>query len=203
MKVGYRKMNQLFKIQKAIKFATKTHEIYQKQKRKGKDVAYIIHPLTVGIILAHAGANEDVICAGILHDTIEDSIEERKVNLKMIEDFFGENIAKLVLALTEEDKSLPWEERKRIAKEHIKDFSNDATLVKSADIIANTRELIEDYKKDGEEVFAKFNAPKEKIIKNYLETIEALIKKWPENPLIDELNLISKELCRIDNASSL
>lgn len=196
-------MNQLFKIQKAIKFATKTHEIYQKQKRKGKDVAYIIHPLTVGIILAHAGANEDVICAGILHDTIEDSIEERKVNLKMIEDFFGENIAKLVLALTEEDKSLPWEERKRIAKEHIKDFSNDATLVKSADIIANTRELIEDYKKDGEEVFAKFNAPKEKIIKNYLETIEALIKKWPENPLIDELNLISKELCRIDNASSL
>lgn len=191
-------MNQLFKIQKAIKFATKTHEIYQKQKRKGKDVAYITHPLTVGIILAIAGANEDVICAGILHDTIEDSIEERKVDLKMIEDFFGENIAKLVLALTEEDKSLPWEERKRIAKEHIKDFSNDAILVKSADIIANTRELIEDYKKDGEEIFIRFNAPKEKIIKNYLETIEALIKKWPESPLIEELNFISKELYRID-----
>ena len=191
-------MNQLFKIQKAIKFATKTHEIYQKQKRKGKDVAYITHPLTVGIILAIAGANEDVICAGILHDTIEDSIEERKVDLKMIEDFFGENIAKLVLALTEEDKSLPWEERKRIAKEHIKDFSNDATLVKSADIIANIRELIEDYKKDGEEIFIRFNAPKEKIIKNYLETIEALIKKWTENPLIEELNFISKELYRID-----
>ncbi|NLE06309.1 MAG: HD domain-containing protein [Crenarchaeota archaeon] len=196
-------MNQLFKIQKAIKFATKTHEIYQKQKRKGKDVAYITHPLTVGIILAIAGANEDVICAGILHDTIEDSIEERKVDLKMIEDFFGENIAKLVLALTEEDKSLPWEERKRIAREHIKNFSNDAILVKSADIIANTRELIEDYKKDGEEIFIRFNAPKEKIIKNYLETIEALIKKWPENPLIEELNLISKELYRIDNASLL
>lgn len=196
-------MNQLFKIQKAIKFATKTHEIYQKQKRKGKDVAYITHPLTVGIILAIAGANEDVICAGILHDTIEDSIEERKVDLKMIEDFFGENIAKLVLVLTEEDKSLPWEERKRIAKEHIKDFSNDAILVKSADIIANTRELIEDYKKDGGEIFVRFNAPKEKIIKNYLETIEALIKKWPESPLIEELNFISKELYRIDNASSL
>jgi len=187
-------MNQLFKIQKAIKFATKTHEIYQKQKRKGKDVAYITHPLTVGIILAIAGANEDVVCAGILHDTIEDSVEERKVDLKMIKDFFGENIAKLVLALTEEDKSLPWDERKRIAREHIKDFSSDAILVKSADIIANTRELIEDYKKDGGEIFARFNASKEKIIKNYLETMEALIKKWPENPLIEELNFISKEL---------
>jgi len=29
------------KIQKAIKFFIKTHEVYQKQKRKGKDIAYI------------------------------------------------------------------------------------------------------------------------------------------------------------------
>lgn len=85
-----------FKIQHAIRFSIKTHEVYQKQKRKGKDIPYITHPLTVGLILACAGADEDVICAGILHDTIEDSIEERKVDLKMIEDFFGENIAKIV-----------------------------------------------------------------------------------------------------------
>jgi (p)ppGpp synthase/HD superfamily hydrolase len=39
------------KIQKAIKFAVKTHEVYQKQTRKGKDVSYITHPLTVGLIL--------------------------------------------------------------------------------------------------------------------------------------------------------
>ncbi len=65
------------KIQHAIRFAIKTHEGYQKQKRKGKDVPYITHPLTVGLILAKAGANEDVIIAGILHDTIEDSIEEK------------------------------------------------------------------------------------------------------------------------------
>jgi hypothetical protein len=31
-------MHQISKIQKAIKFATKTHEVYQKQKRKGKNI---------------------------------------------------------------------------------------------------------------------------------------------------------------------
>jgi len=45
-------MNDISKIQKAIKFAVKTHEVYQKQARKGKDVSYITHPLTVGLILS-------------------------------------------------------------------------------------------------------------------------------------------------------
>jgi len=63
------------KIRQAIRFAIKTHEVYQKQKRKGKDVGYISHPLTVGVVLAKAGASENVIVAGVLHDTIEDSVE--------------------------------------------------------------------------------------------------------------------------------
>ena len=72
------------KIQHAIRFAIKTHEIYQKQKRKGKDIPYIIHTLTVGLILAKAGVSEDVVIAGILHDTIEDSIDKKKVTKEMI-----------------------------------------------------------------------------------------------------------------------
>lgn len=40
-------MLKTLELHKAIKFAIKTHEVYQKQKRKGKDVAYIVHPMTV------------------------------------------------------------------------------------------------------------------------------------------------------------
>src|SRR5258708_4719539 len=72
------------RVQKAVRFATKTHEVYQKQKRKGKDIPYITHPLTVGLILARAGASEDVVIAGILHDTIEDSPPAKKVTREMI-----------------------------------------------------------------------------------------------------------------------
>ena len=194
-------MKKLSKIQKAIKFATKTHEVYQKQKRKGKDIAYITHPLTVGIILAYIGADEDVVCAGILHDTMEDSPEEKKVTFEMLQERFGENVAHLVLSVTETDKSLPWEARKKLAKEHIKGFSHDSVLIKSADIIANTKELLQDYKKDGDKIFERFNAPKEKLLKNHLETITVLINQWEDSPLASELKLLSTKLAEITNAS--
>jgi (p)ppGpp synthase/HD superfamily hydrolase len=51
----------------AIGVALKAH---QNQFRKGTDIPYITHPLAVGIILAKAGCSDDVIAAGILHDTV-------------------------------------------------------------------------------------------------------------------------------------
>jgi len=54
-------------------------EVYQKQKRKGKDIPYITHPLTVGIILSQIGASEDVVCAGELpgaHETVSSFFTE-------------------------------------------------------------------------------------------------------------------------------
>lgn len=189
------------KIQHAIRFAIKTHEVYQKQKRKGKDVPYIVHPLTVGLILASAGANEDLIIAGILHDTIEDSIDEKKVTKEMIVDRFGENVYKLVLSVTEQNKKLSWEERKAEALEHIKTFSNDSLLLKSADIVANVSEIIDDYKKVGDEMFKRFNAPKEKILKTQIDAMEAIIGRWKENPLFDDLNnlLINMKVLQVNN----
>ncbi len=190
-------MKGLSKIQQAIKFATKTHEVYQKQKRKGKDIPYITHPLIVGMILARAGADDEVICAGILHDTVEDSIKEKKVSFEMIADRFGKNVASLVLAVTETDKSVPWEERKQLARDHIKTFSKDELLLKSADTLANTREIIQDYEKDGEQIFSEFGADKEKFLKNYIDVIAIIISKWPDNPLVEELNFISSDLARL------
>ena len=134
-------------ISRAIRFATKTHEIYQKQRRKGKDIPYITHPLVVGLILARAGASEDVVAAGILHDTIEDSIPEKKVSSEMLSERFGEAVSQLVESVSELDKSLPWEERKREALEHIKSFSHEALLVKSADTLCNVSELIDDFER--------------------------------------------------------
>ena len=57
-------------IDSAIKVALKAH---RDQFRKGTDIPYITHPLTVGIMLAKAGCSDEVIAAGILHDTVEDT----------------------------------------------------------------------------------------------------------------------------------
>src|SRR5258708_10430764 len=112
------------KIRKAIGLSVMTHEVlYPKQKRKGKDIPYVTHPLTVGLILARANASEDVVAAGILHDTIEDSSDQKKVTPEMLVDRFGNNVADLVDSVTEQRKDLPWEERKREALKHIKALS--------------------------------------------------------------------------------
>jgi len=187
-------MESINKIQRAVKFATKTHEIYQKQKRKGKDVSYIAHPLAVGLLLASVGAESDVVCAGILHDTIEDSVPEKKVTVEMLKERFGADVAQMILDVTEIDKSLPWEKRKKKAIEHIKECSHNSLLVKSADVINNLSELTNDHDKDGDQVFLRFNAPKGKIIKNYLEMITAIVENWKESPFTQELQYLAGKL---------
>lgn len=190
-------------ILKAIKFATKTHNHYQQQTRKGKVIPYIAHPLTVGIILAKAHASEDVIMAGILHDTIEDSIDEKKVTPEMLEERFGESVRELVVSVTEMDRSLPWAERKAIALAHIEHFSHDSILVKSADVLSNGFELVDDYwseanaGRDGKEIFKRFKASASDTIANYERLITALLTRWPESPLMDDLEKLAEEILLI------
>lgn len=181
-------------IQNAVAFAIQTHEIHQKQKRKGKDIPYITHPLAVGLILARAGASERVIAAGILHDTIEDSVSHKKVSREMLADLFGQEVANIVADVSEPSKNLPWEARKAEALARIKILPHDALLVKSADIISNSSELLADYAQEGEGVFIRFNAPKERLLRHYTQTIKALLEKWPENPLANDLEGIAAAL---------
>ena len=182
------------RVQKAVRFAMKTHEVYQKQKRKGKDIPYITHPLTVGLILARAGTSEDVVIAGILHDTVEDSPSSKKATPEMIAERFGEKVATLVASVTEFRKDLPWEDRKREALAHIESFSLESLLLKSADVIGNLTELIDDYERTGEAVWARFNAPKEKILGNAHQVISAILERWPGNPLAGDLRKIEQRL---------
>lgn len=193
-------MDNISKVQKAVKFAIKTHEVYQKQTRKGKDISYITHPLTVGLILSEANADTDVVCAGILHDTIEDSTSEKKVTYEMLEERFGERVAKMVLSVSENDRELSWEERKKEALEHISNFSKDSLFLKSADVISNVSEIIDDYQEDGDSVFERFSCPepkKENTIGNYTNVMQFILDSWEENPLQEKLKFLIKELERI------
>jgi hypothetical protein len=182
------------KIQKAVEFAISVHQEPVKQLRKGKDVPYITHPLTVGLILSLAGASEDVVIAGILHDTIEDCEPYGSVTRETIAGMFGEAVAGLVDSVTEKDKSLTWHQRKEKALVEIATFSNDSLLVKSGDIISNNTELISDYDKDGEKTFERFNAPKEETIPHTLQAIGLILTQWQENPLAEDLKTIAGKL---------
>lgn len=85
-------------IGKATAFATRVH---QGQTRKGKSTPYITHPKAVGQILASVTGDEEIIEAGILHDTIEDCLPYGSISKETIEGEFGTRVAKMVNDVTE------------------------------------------------------------------------------------------------------
>ncbi len=183
-------MTYTHQIQKAISLAIKAHH---GQTRKGTEIPYVTHPLSVGLILSRTGALEDVIIAGILHDTIEDG----DITKEDIEKEFGESVANIVNDVTEQDKSLPWMERKQQALEHVSEMGKDGLLVKSADVLHNLQNTLSDYKEIGDELFKRFNAPKEAQLTRYGKLIYALKDAWKDNPLLPDLESVYQEANRI------
>jgi len=181
-------------IGKAIAFAT---EVHKGQTRKGKSTPYITHPKAVGQILASVTKDEEIIEAGILHDTIEDCQPYGSITKETIEWKFGPRVARMVNDVTEQDKSLHWSERKQQALEHIVEMDNGSLLVKSADVLHNLKDQIADYRKEGDAMFAKFNAGKADQLKRYEKLITAISKKWPQNPLLDRLAVNLDEIKRL------
>jgi len=54
--------------------------------------------------------------------------------------------------------------------------------------------LLDDYEQIGDKVFDRFNAPKEKILKNYLETVTIIVGRWAESPLAEDLLRVAYRL---------
>jgi len=84
------------KIRAAAEFAD---ELHGEQKRKSGE-PYIIHPLAVGEILIQLGMDRDTICAGLLHDTVEDT----QCTLDDLERLFGHEVAVMVDGVTKISK---------------------------------------------------------------------------------------------------
>jgi (p)ppGpp synthase/HD superfamily hydrolase len=133
----------------AIEVAVKAH---QKQKRKGTATAYIAHPFAVAILLAKAGCSDEVIAAGILHDTIEDT----RTKLSRIREEFGEKVALIVEKCTEPDKRRSWLKRKEHTLDSVKAAGLDVKFVVCADKLHNIRTLSRDYSRTGEKVWKRF-----------------------------------------------
>lgn len=79
-------------IEKAYHLADDAHK---GQVRKSGE-PYIIHPLCVGIILAHLEMDKETIAAGLLHDVVEDTLYTEDELIAM----FGEDVALLVDGVT-------------------------------------------------------------------------------------------------------
>ena len=154
-------------LDKAIVFATQRHF---GQVRKGMSLPYIVHPIEVMEILYRMGADENLLIAGVLHDTIEDTGTTKEE----ISELFGEDVANLVAGHSE-DKSKTWEERKNAAIEHLEIADKRFKMLVLADKLSNIRAIAADYEEIGDELWERFNAPPQKQAWYYSKLDDALM----------------------------
>lgn len=153
-------------IHEAIIFATLKH---QRQKRKGTEIPYIVHPMEVMQLLSAEDLPEEIVIAGILHDTLEDT----DTTLQEIEEKFGKAVLDIVLTESE-DKSKTWRERKQHTINCLKKDTMASKLVCCADKLSNVKSMYADLQAIGEKLWERFNAPKEDIKWYYESIVNAL-----------------------------
>jgi guanosine-3',5'-bis(diphosphate) 3'-pyrophosphohydrolase len=125
---------------KALAFAANKH-----RNQRRKNVAafpYINHPISLVHILCNEVHITDmnVICAALLHDTVEDT----ETTAEELAFEFGQDICNIVMEVTD-DKSIPArQKRKQLQIEHASQISDQAKLLKLADKISNLRDLAND-----------------------------------------------------------
>lgn len=120
----------------AIRFAAERHRM---QKRKGaEETPYINHPIEVAEMLVRVGgvADEDLIIAALLHDTVEDT----DATPEDLEERFGPRVRAIVGEVTD-DKSLPKQVRKDLQVEHSPHLSAEAKQLKLCDKISNVTDV--------------------------------------------------------------
>lgn len=159
-------------ILKALEIAFECHK---NQRRKGNNAPYIVHILDVAkLLLSEPSASENVIIAGILHDTLEDTI----YTVEQLKDDFGVGVLELVQFMTEpdkdnttskEEKRLTWKQRKQHTLQACQAATKDQLLILLADKLSNLQSIKDDLITIGDQIWSYFNAQKADICWYYHE----------------------------------
>lgn len=130
------------RLQAAINEAARLHR--DQIRKDSLQTPYITHLVAVMMLISSATHDEDILIAGLLHDTLEDVDGYTPA---MLEETFGKRVCDIVLGVTEESKlegkKLPWKEVKEAYLKKLDGTSEESIVVSLADKIQNTRSLIE------------------------------------------------------------
>ena len=143
-------------LDRAIEFAVRAHA---GTERRGKGFPYIVHPMEAMEIVSTITADQELLAAAALHDTVEDT----DVTVEDIREQFGDRVAALVEE--ESDKFTPgvseedsWHQRKQAAIDRLAAASHDAKIVALGDKLSNMRAISRDYAVMGDALWNIFHA---------------------------------------------
>lgn len=180
-------MGELTLFEEAICFAVQAHH---GQVRKGEKIPYICHPMEVATICATVTADQEILAAAVLHDTVEDT----DVSMEEIRDRFGLRVAALVAAETEDKRDdLPYAETWRIRKEESLEILKNAKdegvkILWLGDKLANIRSIYRAWRINGRTVWNVFNQKDPAQHAWYYRNIAALLSDYRDTKAWQELN---------------
>lgn len=155
------------------------------QVRNGSGgMPYVEHPIAVAALLDQHGYGEEVLAAALLHDVIEDSDTE----LDELREPFGDEVAGMVGALTDDESIEPYRERKAEHRERVAAAVEGAHAIYGADKLTNVRTLRAAYEDEGDAVREEFKVPIELKTEVWEADLALLREKAPEVPFLDELD---------------
>ncbi|HEX5929375.1 MAG TPA: HD domain-containing protein [Solirubrobacterales bacterium] len=162
-------------IRDALELAERAHA---GQVRNGSGgMAYIHHPVAVAELLAEHGYGEETVAAALLHDVVEDS----ETTVGEIAARFGEPVAGLVAAMTDDESVEPYLRRKDEHRRRIAAAGGDAPAIYAADKLSNVRVLRRAYANEGEAAGEDFKAPLDAKVEIWEADLE-MLRQQPSAP---------------------
>jgi (p)ppGpp synthase/HD superfamily hydrolase len=172
------------KFVEAMAYAAEKHAT---QTRKGSDIPYLGHLLSVTGLVIDADGTETQAIAALLHDAAEDQGGE--ATLAEIREKFGDEVASIVgeCSDTFEMPKPPWRERKENYINHLAEASDGAVLVSLADKLHNARTILRDYRDVGDQLWTRFSVEDPKLHLWYYKSLLEVYSERIHNWMVDEL----------------
>ena len=158
--------------------ATWAAEAHAGQERDVDGAPFVVHALEVALHLYVLGYRDEVVAAAILHDIVE----KTPASLATVAESFGDDLAAMVEALTEDESITDYEDRKADLRRRAQDAGDEVLAVFAADKVAKAREL--------RTAAAGDSAPAPEVAckhAHYLASLELLERRLPDHPFTVEL----------------
>ena len=159
------------------------------QTRRADGAPFIRHPEEVAGLLRETGAPEPVVAAGLLHDVVE----KTPATVGDLEERFGSEVARLVDAVSEDDRISSYAPRKRALIDSALGAGPNAAAVFAADKVCKVRDFrARLLRADGRD---HLEARK---LEYYRQSLVALERTMPDHPLVRRLR---QELAEVETVA--
>ncbi|MGY1703533.1 HD domain-containing protein [Geodermatophilus sp. SYSU D00697] len=181
----------------ALTYASRHH---RKQARKGSQVPYMSHLMSVSALVMEHGGSEDQAIAALLHDAVEDAKAGTGGDvLAEIRTTFGDAVADIVRACSDGldadgNRSGTWAERKIPYVAGLAHKPLDALLVTAADKTHNGLCIAADVRRYGQGFWSTFNARRDELLWYYTSVERAVADRLPGSSIADALHRAVDEL---------